>query len=314
MLIECGWFANDYIKDSFTEASNLVCPNVRVVRLDGRNANNRKIAWSCADIFCSLSDNIQETFGITPIEAMATGLPVVVSDWDGYKDTVRHGIDGFRVPTITPHSGLGVDLAFRHAVEIDSYDMYCGHSSSLIAVNIEAAVHYLVMLLKSPELRTKMGEAGKSRAVTTYDWSIINSQYETLWRNQIEIKRTFSDVDSITQLTWSKGMDPFHSFKSYPTMTLKFDTKISLLMQKDISISMLKDYLKLGLVNYASYVVPTLEELISLVNAASTFPQTVSVVLDSIEIERKAISMRALLFLLKINILKVDEDLYSNVN
>ncbi len=31
-------------------------------------------------------------------EAMAAGLPVVVSDWDGYKDTVRDGVDGFRIP------------------------------------------------------------------------------------------------------------------------------------------------------------------------------------------------------------------------
>lgn len=311
MLIECGWFANDFIKDSFTDASNVICPNVRVVRLDGRDAINRKAAWSCADIFCSLSDNIQETFGITPIEAMATGLPVVVSDWDGYKDTVRHGIDGFRVPTIFPQSGLGVDLAFRHAVEIDSYDMYCGHSSSLIAVNIEAAVHYLVLLVNSPELRCKMGEAGKSRAVETYDWSVINSQYENLWQNQIETRRSVKDVESIMQLPWSRGMDPFHSFMNYPTITLKLETKLSLLVRKDIAISMLKEYLKLSLLNYASYVFLTLEEMISLINAASTFPQTVSVILDSIDIANKAMSMRALLFLLKINILKVDDDLFS---
>jgi glycosyltransferase involved in cell wall biosynthesis len=56
-----------------------------------------------------LSDNIQETFGIVPIEAMAAGLPVVVLDWDGYKNTVRDGIDGFRVPTLM--SGAGSQTA-----------------------------------------------------------------------------------------------------------------------------------------------------------------------------------------------------------
>ena len=40
----------------------------------------------------SLADNIQETFGLTPVEAMAAGLPCVMSDWDGYRDTVRDGV------------------------------------------------------------------------------------------------------------------------------------------------------------------------------------------------------------------------------
>ena len=30
---------------------------------------------------------------------MAAGVPLVVSDWNGYRDLVRNGIDGFRVPT-----------------------------------------------------------------------------------------------------------------------------------------------------------------------------------------------------------------------
>ena len=47
----------------------------------------------------SLVDNPQETFGLAVAEAMAAGVPLVVSDWNGYRDLVRDGIDGFRVPT-----------------------------------------------------------------------------------------------------------------------------------------------------------------------------------------------------------------------
>ncbi|MBI3542646.1 MAG: glycosyltransferase, partial [Deltaproteobacteria bacterium] len=65
--------------------------------LDERQDLHRAV-WQAADIFCSLADNVQETFGLTPLEAMAAGLPQVVSDWNGYRDTVRHGVDGFRVP------------------------------------------------------------------------------------------------------------------------------------------------------------------------------------------------------------------------
>jgi starch synthase len=98
VLIECGWHANEFIEKAYADAAKLACPSVKVITLDGRKAEDRQTAWAGADVFCSLSDNIQETFGIVPIEAMAAGIPVVVADWDGYKDTVRDGIDGFRIP------------------------------------------------------------------------------------------------------------------------------------------------------------------------------------------------------------------------
>ena len=102
VLIECGWHANSSIEKAFASAAASVCPKVRCISLDGRDPQQLALSWASADLFCSLSDNIQETFGITPIEAMAAGLPVIVSDWDGYRDTVRDGIDGFRIPTSMP--------------------------------------------------------------------------------------------------------------------------------------------------------------------------------------------------------------------
>ncbi|NDF80468.1 MAG: glycosyltransferase [Betaproteobacteria bacterium] len=132
--------------------------------MDGRLAEHRQTAWAGADVFCSLSDNIQETFGIVPIEAMAAGLPVVVSDWDGYKDTVRHGTDGFRIATCMPDAGLGGDLALRHALQVDTYDMYCGHTCSMVSVDIEATAQAFVQLAQSAELRQRMGQACASWA------------------------------------------------------------------------------------------------------------------------------------------------------
>ncbi len=106
VLVECGSHANDAIAQA-AEAAKLACPAVRVVTLNRRIATAHQTAWTGADVFCVLSDNIQETFDITPIEAVVAGLPVVVSDWDGYKDTVRAGIDGFRIPTSMPAAGMG---------------------------------------------------------------------------------------------------------------------------------------------------------------------------------------------------------------
>lgn len=59
----------------------------------------RFAVWKVADGFTSLSDNIQETFGLVVVEAMASGLPVVASDWNGYRDLVVPGETGWLVPT-----------------------------------------------------------------------------------------------------------------------------------------------------------------------------------------------------------------------
>ncbi len=110
-LIQVGWFENEREEKSFRAATKQFCPGVDCVFLDGRLPEVRQQAWATADIFMSLSDNIQETFGLTPLEAMASGLPVICSDWNGYRATVRHEIDGFRIPTIAPPPGCGEDLA-----------------------------------------------------------------------------------------------------------------------------------------------------------------------------------------------------------
>jgi glycosyltransferase involved in cell wall biosynthesis len=102
VLVLCGQFPNSSVHDAFTKAAALYAPHVRTVWVDGKDPTAYNRAWAASNVFISLSDNLQETFGITPVEAMASGLPVVVSDWDGYKDTVVDGVTGFRIPTWMP--------------------------------------------------------------------------------------------------------------------------------------------------------------------------------------------------------------------
>ena len=42
-------------------------------------------------------------------------MPVVVSDWDGYRDSVRDDVDGFRIPTMMP----GVRMVFMYTCKVD---------------------------------------------------------------------------------------------------------------------------------------------------------------------------------------------------
>lgn len=110
LLVELGWHANEPIANAFKEAAQWAAPDLKTLHLDSRDPLVRRDGWAIADLFCSLSDNLQEAFGITPIEAMAAGLPVVVSDWDGYRSSIEDGVTGFRVPSLMPGPGQGADL------------------------------------------------------------------------------------------------------------------------------------------------------------------------------------------------------------
>ena len=308
VLVECGWHANDFIEKAYQDAAAQACPDVKVITLDGRQASVRQTAWAGADVFCSLSDNIQETFGIVPIEAMAAGLPVVVSDWDGYKDTVRHGIDGFRISTCMPQAGLATDLALRHALEVDTYDMYCGHTCSLVSVDIEATAQAFVQLFKSAELRKQMGQAGKQRAQQLYDWRAIIAEYEALWQEQTQLRLAAQTAKQGTALqhVWPARIDPFFAFESYSTQTLK---PTSMLALTDSSIpealQRLNKYKTLAMVNFAKLVLPTDEEVASAFKAAADGPISAQAMLETITPSRQAFVLRSLVWLLKLGLLRL---------
>jgi len=306
VLIECGWHHNEYISKAYSEAAKKVCPSIRIINLDGRKKADRNLAWASADILNSLADNIQETFGIVPIEGMATGIPVIVSDWDGYKDTVRDGVDGFRIPTLMPETGLGNDLAFRHALGIDTYDMYCGHTCSVIAVDIEATTQAFIKLLESQELRKKLGAQGQERARKVYDWSAIIPQYESLWAKLAEIRLSKGQETKKLPHPWPARSDPFHIFSSYPTQSLGPQTILSLTDSNwETALIRVKEYKELTMVNFANTVIPTNDEIKIILSFLNQGPKTAGNIIDSVDNSRKAFILRSLTWLVKLGILKV---------
>lgn len=253
VLIEAGIHANDYIKNAFTEASKACSPSVRTIQIDGKNNEAIQLAWCAADIFCSLSDNVQETFGITPVEAMAGGLPVIASDWDGYRDTVDHGVTGFLVQTIQPPPDFNIDLAIRHAFEIDSYDMYCGHTSMQVGVSIDGVVKALEALM-DPALRKSMGEAGKLRVQKLYDWRMIIPKYDELWAQLTEEIASAPDFTEpnrkATPLAnhWPARPDPFAAFSKFASSCYSDETAVK---KGSASWSVIKD---LAMVKYVPHL------------------------------------------------------------
>jgi len=186
-----GWFANGQADlELFQEAARLHAPNVVISVLDGRKSELLARCWAAADVFLSLVDNAQETFGLAPVEAMAAGLPVVVSDWNGYRFTVKDQQEGFLIPTLAaPAGAIAEDLAAAHQLGLQSYQNYVGAAAQHTAVAIEVAAAALVKLVESPELRRRMGEAGQRTAAQRFDWPVVVAQYLALFA-ELESLRT----------------------------------------------------------------------------------------------------------------------------
>ncbi|MBR5998078.1 MAG: glycosyltransferase family 4 protein, partial [Deltaproteobacteria bacterium] len=222
-LIQCGWFANGRIEEAFGEIERYLAPDVVHHHLDGRKSGTRRQAWASADIFVSFSDNVQETFGLTPIEAMAAGLPVLVSDWDGYRDTVTHGETGFCVRTLAPPPGNSRDVARRYDLEDGAYDRfgydkYCGRLCAMVGVDVPEARDSLLRLVLDPDLRRKMGEAGRRRAESVYDWQHIMRRYVELWEELENIRAlSVERFGGNPCREYPARMDPLSLFADYPS-------------------------------------------------------------------------------------------------
>lgn len=232
-LLHAGWEAYPGAQAEFESGATQWAPSVRSLFVDGREGLARD-AWAAADIFVSLADNIQETFGLTPVEAMAAGIPAVVSDWNGYKETVRDGVDGFRITTRAPQPGVGDFFALAAEAQLLSYEQYLLRAASATSIDVRELSDRLTSLVGDPDLRRAMGESGRAHAHTTFDWAGIYHQYQELWAeltarrvavrdDQVELAR----VAAAPKIT-SARQDAFRLFGHYPSTLITPQTGVSI--------------------------------------------------------------------------------------
>jgi D-inositol-3-phosphate glycosyltransferase len=218
-----GWFPTERDRTRYETAARAAAPDVTVRLLDGNDRELLGELWAASDIFLSLVDNIQETFGITPLEAMAAGLPVVASDWDGYRHTMRDGVEAFLIPTLGgPPGPLGATMAARHVLEIDSYQTYVGTVAQFTAVHVGRAAEALEALIRAPELRRRMGQAGRARVAEAFDWPVVIGQYKALLDELAAIRTAAPDPAVRRKTNPAKG-DPFADFAAFASRVSHLD-------------------------------------------------------------------------------------------
>ena len=230
-FVMAGWFpGGDIDLNRYQESARRYAPDVPVHFLDGKNPEVVQCCWAAADVFLSLVDNPQETFGLAPVEAMAAGVPVVVSDWDGYRYTVSDGIEGFRIPTLAPeHSKQGEELALRHDHGLLTYQDYVGAIAQHVAVDTEAAAASLARLAEDPVLRQRMGEAGRLTVQQRFDWPVVARLHHQLYAELAELRRAGEEASGL-EAQHPLRSDPFRDFSPFATGCLGRETKLYLAM------------------------------------------------------------------------------------
>jgi glycosyltransferase involved in cell wall biosynthesis len=224
-LVLCGQFRDPHWEGVFARAAAALMPGCGYHLLDGGDPALRRATLSGGDLFVFPIDNVQETFGLAPVEAMAAGLPVIASDWDGLRETVTPEV-GILIPTEMPGQGLATYLAQRHLGGTDGYLQYVGQLAALTRLDLGALTAALVALARAPGLRARMGAAGQARARALYDWRAIIPQLQALWGEQAALLaharkrdpvRPMPGLAPIPPALVPTGPAPAQIFAAYPS-------------------------------------------------------------------------------------------------
>lgn len=195
------------------------------VRIEGNvTFEMKRLLYGAADIFLSLVDNYQETFGLSIIEAMAQGLPVIASDFNGYKELVAHGRTGFLIPTYASMSQEPWDSLMG----LLNFSMLRLYRAQKVAFDVAELGEALMKLALYPDLRREMALRARTRA-TPYQWPLIIPFYEELWKHQGEEARHWMAASHGSERTPPLLIPSTPTyFSHYPTHCLRPETTVRL--------------------------------------------------------------------------------------
>lgn len=216
--------AGDDIRHNYAEKVTTFATELGIekhlITLTDRPRIDFPLLYSAADVFVSPSDNIQETFGQTVLEGMASGLPVVCSDWEGYSVSVLHEKTGFRIPTYW----MECDADICNYAPISPWRLNQFYLSQSICFDVECMTNAMFLLIENDALRSKMGLQARQHALETYDWRVIIHRYIELWEELHQIAASHG-VPAYSSPSWFRPQY-FKTFEHYATTTVKPTTQV----------------------------------------------------------------------------------------
>ena len=128
-----------------------------------------------------------EGFGMPHVEAQACGKPVLGIKAMALLETILHGETGFL-------AGVAQEIRIGETILGEDEGYEAGHRVVFEpprTADYRASVHdianYLMDLMESSELRQKMGEAGRKRAVGLYDYRVVAKRLVAILSDRLGI-------------------------------------------------------------------------------------------------------------------------------
>lgn len=208
-LVIAGTGPKDYLKELLCVIQELGLGKSVIVMREVSETQMPDL-FGAADVFVGPCQSMQECFGLAPVEAMACGLPQVVADWNGYRDTVVHGDTGFLVPTMWGRcdgdlccTGDLIGWPFDHIVQAQS-----------ITTDLDRMFEHLHILIIQPNLRASMSERSRARAVAQFSYANVARLYDELWTELAAIATSVSSFNYAKRFDQPAYFDHFGHFAS----------------------------------------------------------------------------------------------------
>lgn len=190
----------------------------RVRLVPHAHGSAKSLLYSAADVVVSLGQDISTSVDHAVLEAMASGVPVVASDWGANREIVVHGQTGFLVPTFWNEPAASVLSWIIPALDDSSATVYLARRTIL---DVSKLVLYLRTLINNEDLRKDFGAASQALVARQFSWEHIVKKYKSLWETQA-IKRSSHLSDNAPLLSFTCNA----LFQHYATRDMSFNMHV----------------------------------------------------------------------------------------
>jgi glycosyltransferase involved in cell wall biosynthesis len=192
--------------------------NVRV--LANFAAEQKADVLAASDVLVSAVDNMHDACGLWVLEGMAAGLPIVASRFDGYKDLVEDGVNGFLIDTYASAANPLEDLT--DLMDPDHAEVF--HAQGM-ALDLDQLANRLLRVVVDEPLRAAMGAAGRLAGSRDYRWSRVIARYESIW-DRLSDEADHAGIAPATGDRNPYGFGPRQLFSHFTSHTLSSECRV----------------------------------------------------------------------------------------